>query len=734
MADGDGPGDASVPADPDDVLSVVLEAVAATGTDSITVLRPVVGPDGRVDDFHVVAESGLTAELASAPSVGRTLREVMPADLAETLVALNREVVETGRVSRHDFHLGDGVGGLAPLPGADLARGPVRLGEVLRVPVRGLVVVLWRDVTEARAAQRDLRASEERFRRLVEHASDAIIVAAADRTVTYASPAVGAFLGLDPRELVGAVFERFATAEEAALSRELFERVAAARVGGSEHAEIGVLRGDGERRWLAVVATNWLDDPVVGGVVFNIRDVTGQHEAELQLQQQALEDPLTGLPNRRAFVHALHRAADRSSRTGQPFGVLVLDVDNFKVLNDSLGHPVGDQLLSHLARRMAAALRPSDTIARLGGDEFVVLAEDLRDPTDARAVARRIVESASGRYDVGRVASRVTLSIGLTTSEAGHGGSGEDSVPAQERHRQADALLADADAALYQAKRRGRNRIEVFDPALRERMLHRLVMEDELHRAITDEQLRLHWQPIVRATDQRTVAVEALLRWEHPARGLLAAADFLPVAGEVGLVSSLCHWSVVAALEQAGQWAHRSDAPDVFLNIAAAQLSRATLADELAFIAERYRVDPARVHLELSEDALQTDVPRLRDQLEQMRAHGFRIALDDFGAGNTALTWLRQLPIDLLKLDHSLAATLDEAPTRAVVSSIVHLASELGIRTVAEGVETPDQLRFFTDAGCDYTQGYLHARPGPPETVMAPGSGTAVPPEADRPA
>ncbi|GAA2720575.1 putative bifunctional diguanylate cyclase/phosphodiesterase [Cellulomonas aerilata] len=735
---GAGPTHANLDDYPTDLLAVVLRAIGSLGTYSLTLLRPLHGPDGDVVDFRVVADTGLTAGLAGERSVGRTLRELLPPEFAERLVGRNRAALVTGATTREDFVLGVGEDGAATVPAADPAVGPVRLGEVLRVPADGHVVVLWRDVTEARQAQHELQVATARFQRLVEHASDTILVTTADRVITYASPSLGAVLNVDPESLLGTRFGSFYSArQDVSVGEDLYARVLAAPCGGTARAEAEVVRGDGSPRRVAYVATNWLEDPVVGGVVINALDITEQHEAQQRLRQQALTDMLTRLPNRRWLGRALDRAIAASRASGRPFALLLLDVDNFKVLNDSLGHSAGDRLLVEMSHRMASALGPRESIARLGGDEFVVVAEHLADPADATGVARRIADAAGTRYDLGDLATHVTVSIGMVT----HGGT-DDGVartvpaagePAQVDHGAdddedvddrlsagAEALLAHADAALYEAKHRGRDRVEVFDPALRERVLHRIHLESELHRALEDDELTLHWQPIVRTADSVPVGVEALLRWHHPRRGLLPAARFLPVAGEVGLVPALCHWALDAALRSAAQWRAAPGRPVFFVNLAAAQLAQPTLVEDLASMAQRYGLDPARVQLEVAEDVLGADVQRLTDQLRRMREHGFRIALDDFGAGNTALTWLRRLPIDTLKLDRDFTATLGERPTRVVVRSIVRLAADLGIETVAEGVETVEQLEFYAEAGCDYTQGYLHGRPGPADEVIGP--------------
>ncbi|WP_298455061.1 bifunctional diguanylate cyclase/phosphodiesterase [uncultured Cellulomonas sp.] len=727
------PGDGDV-----DLLATILQSFATVGTDSLTVLRPVNGDDGTPVDFVVIADTGLTAQLAGRPSLGRTLRELMPRAFADRLVGLNQQVLVTGALSHEDFLLRTDTDG-SPVGVATTPEAASGVADVLRIPVAGHVVVLTRDVTQARAAQRELLAANTRFERLLEHASDTIVVTTADRLITYASPSLAAVLGVDPQTLLGTRFGNFFSDRAGVtVGDDLFDRVLRAPAGGTARAEAEVRNGAGQVRRVAYVATNRLDDPVVGGVIINALDVTEQFEAQRRLRALALSDALTGLPNRRWFTRALDRALEAGRRSGRQLALLLLDVDDFKMLNDSLGHSAGDRLLVEMSRRMASVLHPGESIARLGGDEFVVLAQDLATSDDAVTVAERIAGAAGTRYDIGSLAAHVTVSLGAVTSEgrpadagpadgvdlgAPLGAERDDDVD-ERPSPAAESLLADADAALYEAKRRGRNRVHMFDPELRERVLRRVHLQSDLHRALDADELVVHWQPIVRTSDRRHVAAEALVRWRHPTRGLLAAADFLPGAVGVGLVPALCTRAVDLALAQAARWEEPGGVPEVFINLAPIQLSRPALADELAERVERYGVAPHRIQFEVAEDVLGADVCRLAEQLTRMREHGFRIALDDFGAGNTALTWLRRLPVDTLKLDRDFTSTLHEPATRTIVRSILRLATDLGVRTVAEGIETPEQLDFFTDAGCDYTQGYLHGYPSPPDQVWPPAHAT----------
>ena len=347
--------------------------------------------------------------------------------------------------------------------------GQVHLGEVVRAPVGELVVLLGRDVTAVRAAERAVAASEERYRRLVEHSSDPIVVVAGDGLITYASPAVRSVLHRDPEALVGGRVCAITHPDDCAACAELVAEAAREPTGGSRMANLRTLHPAGQVGWVSVTATNWLDTDAVGGIVLNIRDVTDQRAAEERLEREALQDMLTDLPNRRWLTRALAEAAGRASRTGAPFAVLLLDIDGFKAVNDTFGHPAGDALLRELARRLSGALRPSDAAARLGGDEFVVIAEGLRAPDDARAVAARVLDRCTGTYRIGDTAVPVSVSIGVATtgdpvvpgargsSAPWDGSEGGPQPGAIDTHR----LFTLADTALYEAKRRGRSRVHV---------------------------------------------------------------------------------------------------------------------------------------------------------------------------------------------------------------------------------------------------------------------------------
>lgn len=677
------------------ILGALLQVVGETALDDVSVLRPLRDSAGVIVDFLLIASSGLRmSRLGAADAIGRPLSESLPPKWSSQLIAVNRELVETGRPSSGEMHF----------PSLDPAD-PPQVGEVHRVLFGGLVAVLWRDFTSERQLESDLAASEQRYQALVENASDVIVVVDANRALTYVSPAVTPFLGYRPEALLHSRWGSLTTPEDAEIAQALLDDAFRAPAGSSFSVQVRVVTSAGGICWAHMRATNHLDEPAVRGVVINIRDITAEREVESRLQRQALQDPLTGLPNRRLFLAALKSAIARVERSGRALGVLLVDIDNFKDVNDTLGHAAGDQLLVAFGDRLSLALRPGDTVARLGGDEFVVLAEDLACEDEAVAVAERLVAQATGTYPLDGVPTRVSLSVGVSTL------SGSGGTP--------DVMLANADMALYEAKRRGRDRIEAYDPALHRSLFTRLRLAKELQRALDYEEFELFWQPIVRVEDGAVTAAEALLRWWHPTRGLLVPADFLQVAQDVGLMGEITSWVLDAAIAQAAAWSVLPVPPDVFINLAARDLANPELGARIAARADAAGVATSRLVLEISERTLDADVPLLAQRVQLLRAFGLRIALDDFGAGYTALTWLVHLPLDVLKMDLAFTTTLHTSTSRAIVTSVVQLAAALGIDSVAEGVETPEQQAVLAAMGCRYTQGRHLAHPQPAASLTA---------------
>jgi diguanylate cyclase (GGDEF)-like protein len=428
--------------------------------------------------------------------------------------------------------------------------------------------------------------------------------------------------------------------------------------------------------------------------------------SEQETRHQALHDPLTGLPNRLLFRDRLEHAVARATRMGSSLAVMFLDVDNFKVINDSLGHEAGDELLIELAPRLSQAVRGGDTVARFGGDEFVLLCEELENEADAREIAER-VQACFARPFVLRGAEHfASASIGVAVR-----GSGEDGP---------EGFVRDADAAMYQAKQRGRARYEVFDATMRSSALDRLRIEAELRQAIERGELRLHYQPVVSLTTGEIAAVEALVRWQHPERGLLGPGEFVPVAEETGLIVPMGQWVLQEAIRMAGHWrALRAEPPPplvVSVNLSARQIVEPGFVAMVARMLDEAGVDPRQLALEITESQLVEDPLASAETLSALRELGVKAVLDDFGTGYSSLGYVKHFPLDFLKLDRSFVAELSERDA-AIVGAVVEMSRALEARVVAEGIETEAQLDQVIALGCDLAQGFYFARPLPPERI-----------------
>jgi diguanylate cyclase (GGDEF)-like protein/PAS domain S-box-containing protein len=458
-----------------------------------------------------------------------------------------------------------------------------------------------------------------------------------------------------------------------------------------------------------------------------LADAIQQRETEDRIRYQALHDPLTDLPNRVLFLDRLGHAL---TRPGAEVAVVLLDIDNFKLVNDSLGHSAGDELLRKIAPRLTDALRPGDTIARLGGDEFVVLLEHVADERAAARIAERIVAAFEVPFELAAGEHFAKASLGIAIA------GGEQEEPS--------ALIRDADAAMYQAKARGRARFEVFDGAMRARTVKRLSVENDLRRALERDELRVAYQPIVSLKDGSISAVEALLRWRHPERGLIAPADFIPVAEESGLIEPIGRWVLNAACAQAAQWhaARPGSAPlGIAVNLSVRQFTQRDLEATVAGALAESGIEPSSLCLEITESVLLDEPDTVSETIKGIARHGVRFALDDFGTGYSSLAYLTRLPIDGLKVDRSFVDELgSSARSTAITTAIVRMAQALSIEVVAEGVETESQLETVRDLGCELAQGFYFHRPlqasaisallGAPSARpkhRAPGAGFALP-------
>ncbi len=578
--------------------------------------------------------------------------------------------------------------------------------ELLRARQRRAEEGLAREASNA-------QTSERRFRGMVLNTPDLILVCAAPGTVTYQSPAAGATWGYPAAELLGEPVVALAHPDDQAALRDLWEQLRqASPMEGQEATRTTELRlrdGAGTWRQVEFIATNLLHDPAVQGIVVTVRDVTERKAFEQQLTQQAFYDALTGLPNRVLFRDRLEQALVRAGRRKDAVGLLFLDLDNFKLVNDSLGHQVGDKLLVEAAARLRACVRAQDTVARLGGDEFVVVLELLAGEDDALPVAKAIEHQFSRPFKLDSREVIVTASIGIAISDAGR--------------EHAESLVRDADLAMYRAKSDGRGRHVLFDPSMHTDSLARLELESDLRHALDHHELRVHYQPIVMMASGEFSEVEALVRWQHPTRGLVSPGEFIPIAEETGLIIPLGLWVLEEACQQVAAWNMQfTTKPPLTLsvNLSPRQFQQPSLVGDVAAALRNSGLPASCLKLEITESVIMRDTNATIRTLWELKDLGLQLAVDDFGTGYSSLSYLKRLSIDVLKIDRSFVGGIGQSQEdTAIVHAIMALAKSLNLKVTGEGIETAEQAALLGEWGCDRGQGYLFSKPLDSQTAGA---------------
>jgi diguanylate cyclase (GGDEF)-like protein/PAS domain S-box-containing protein len=551
-------------------------------------------------------------------------------------------------------------------------------------------------------------ASEARYRAIVEDQTEWICRYRPDLTITFANEAFARHLGRRPFQLVGqSARDSIADVGDGGLAGRLSTLTTDDPI---VRLEVPVTTPDGQPGWhvwrhraIFDESSDLVEYQSVG------HDVTERKRIEAQLAHQALRDALTGLPNRALFHDRLAQALTRAERFGSIVGVMFLDLDNFKVVNDSLGHACGDELLVKVTERLCTCLRADDTAARLGGDEFTILVDRLGDPDEAAAIAARVIEAMQAPFTIGERDVYITTSIGIAVSSP--------------QCQTAEGLVRHADLAMYRAKANGKARYELFDASMTATIMERLELETDLRRAIDRGEFRLVYQPILALQTGHVVEYEALVRWEHPLRGLVSPNDFIPIAEETGLIRPIGQWVLEEACRQAMIWQRRSPtdvSPVMCVNLSVRQFRNPKLVQDISGVLDATGLASRCLKLEITESAVMEDVEATIDKLLELKALGIQLAIDDFGTGYSSLNYLKRLPVDTLKIDRSFVSGLGDDPQdAAIVRNVIGLARSLHLTVTAEGIETEDQLTQLRAFGCDNGQGYFFARPMAADAIDA---------------
>ena len=574
-----------------------------------------------------------------------------------------------------------------------------------------------RNISVRKLMELTLSGSETRLRNLVQAIPDLVWLKDPQGVYLSCNRMFGRFYGAQETDIIGKTDDDFVNKELADFFR-MHDRNAMTAGKPSVNEELLTFAADGHQGWYETIKTPMLDD---GGKLIGVlgiaRDITARKAAEEQIQSLAFSDSLTGLPNRRLLIDRLHRAIVSAARHRQQGALLLIDIDNFKTLNDTLGHGQGDLLLQQVAKRLCACVRESDTVARIGGDEFIVLLEDLspdgqKVATQAKSMGEKIIAALNRPYQIGRALHHSAASIGITLF---------DGV----QHEDAEVPLKQAELAMYQAKAAGGNVLRFFDPQMQTVVSSRAVLEASLREALVQKQLCLYYQSQV-GDEGHITGVEALVRWHDPRRGMVSPAEFIPLAEETGLILPLGHWVLETACRQLANWARQPAMSHLTMavNVSAREFRHSEFVSQVLAILERTGANPRKLKLELTESMLITDIESVIDKMSALKARGVGFSLDDFGTGYSSLAYLKRLPLDQLKIDQGFVRDILIDPNDAAIAKmIIALADSMGLVVIAEGVETLAHRDLLSALGCHAYQGYLFGKPLPLqefEALLAP--------------
>jgi len=579
----------------------------------------------------------------------------------------------------------------------------------MRLGDRRTAICVVQDITHRKRSEQALRESEERLKLAVRATRSGVFDNNFTKDTYWWSPEFVEMLGYDAAEAAHAdrLFESILHEDDRPNVMAQIDRYLAGEV-GDYLSLFRVRHRDGTWMWVEARGQAIRDDqgrPI--RFTGTMTDVSDRKRFEEQLMYVSTHDPLTGLPNRTLLQDRLQHAVAHSMRKGTSVAVLLMDLDRFKLVNDSLGHQAGDKLLRAMAQRLSSSIRASDTVGRLGADEFLVIAEDLPDPQLAARIAETILMGLSRPFNIDGQQLFITPSIGITLFP----GDATD----------INALLRDADTAMHNAKAAGGNGYRFFTPAMNEAAVARLSLEHALREALDAEQFFLHYQPKIDLATMQTVGVEALVRWNHPEQGPVSPARFIPVAEETGMIVQLGDWVMRTALAQIRDWTSRGLEPlPVAVNVSVRQITSSAFGERVCELLDEYGVPAHLLELEITETAMMSNLAYIVDALTEVRDRGIKIAIDDFGTGYSSLSYLRRLPITTLKVDRSfIAEATTNADTAAIAATIIAMGRQLGLMVVAEGIETVEQLEFLRHHQCDQLQGFYISRPLPPGDLEA---------------